>query len=165
MLVRQRIVVLNKFFFCAHTPIPLPWRERERGGTRHVRNPHRFFFSRSCDSIGGCCDSRRGLCCTHFPCHEPELWTVIRPESAVRWAVPGARRCHRQSLGRAIVPELRSCHRCQDGLISSPCPWSCRPRSAPGGAVGAPSLPSTRAWKFIFQMPSKKQPGSLALGE
>eukprot|EP00962_Isochrysis_galbana_P018992 scaffold5515_cov148-Isochrysis_galbana.AAC.2 len=24
--------------------------------------------SRSCGSIGGCCDSRRGLCCTHFPC-------------------------------------------------------------------------------------------------
>eukprot|EP00962_Isochrysis_galbana_P011630 scaffold3273_cov126-Isochrysis_galbana.AAC.4 len=82
--------------------------------------------SRSCDSIGGCCDSRRGLCCTHFPCQEPELWTVIRPELAVRWrwALGSARRCHRQSLGRAIVPELRSCHRCQDGLILSPCPRS-----------------------------------------
>eukprot|EP00962_Isochrysis_galbana_P046051 scaffold18381_cov124-Isochrysis_galbana.AAC.1 len=24
--------------------------------------------SRSCDSIGGCCDAQRCLCCTHYPC-------------------------------------------------------------------------------------------------
>jgi len=38
--------------------------------------------SRSCGSIGGCCDSRRGLCCTHFPCLEPKLWPVARRQAS-----------------------------------------------------------------------------------
>eukprot|EP00962_Isochrysis_galbana_P046498 scaffold18728_cov121-Isochrysis_galbana.AAC.4 len=45
--------------------------------------------SRSCGSIWRCCDPRRGLCCTHFPCQEPELWPVARPEPEVRCAEPG----------------------------------------------------------------------------
>jgi len=112
--------------------------------------------SRSCGSKGGCCDSRRGLCCTHFPCHEPELWTVIKPEPAVRCAVPGGATGSR-SGAQSYTCELRSCHRCQDGLMLSPCPRSCRPRSAPGGAVGAPSLPSTRAWSFVLLRQEARQ--------
>jgi len=38
--------------------------------------------SRSCGSIGGCCDSRRGLCCRHFPCLEPKLWPVVRRQAS-----------------------------------------------------------------------------------
>eukprot|EP00962_Isochrysis_galbana_P062049 scaffold50217_cov466-Isochrysis_galbana.AAC.1 len=32
--------------------------------------------------VGGCCDSRRGLCCTHFPCLEPKLWPVVRRQAS-----------------------------------------------------------------------------------
>eukprot|EP00962_Isochrysis_galbana_P014087 scaffold4013_cov140-Isochrysis_galbana.AAC.7 len=53
--------------------------------------------SRSCDSNGGCCDSRRCLClcCTHFPCLEPDLWPVLRSVTALRWAGTGGVTCTR----------------------------------------------------------------------
>eukprot|EP00962_Isochrysis_galbana_P005328 scaffold1447_cov115-Isochrysis_galbana.AAC.7 len=71
---------------------------------------------------------------------------------AVRKAWPGGRRCHRRSLGHAIIPALSSRLCSQRGLVSSLCPRSYRPRSAPAGAVGPPSLPSTQKTCFWFSM-------------
>eukprot|EP00962_Isochrysis_galbana_P047119 scaffold19168_cov107-Isochrysis_galbana.AAC.5 len=36
----------------------------------------RVVDSRSCCSKGGCCDSRRSLCCTHFPCQERQALAI-----------------------------------------------------------------------------------------
>eukprot|EP00962_Isochrysis_galbana_P017799 scaffold5126_cov125-Isochrysis_galbana.AAC.4 len=46
-----------------------------------------------CGSKGGCSDSRRGLCCTHIPCLEPELWQVWSAEGSSALCKPG--RAHR----------------------------------------------------------------------
>eukprot|EP00962_Isochrysis_galbana_P017582 scaffold5052_cov131-Isochrysis_galbana.AAC.1 len=72
-------------------------------------------------------------------------WSGAKP--AVRGK---ATRCHRRSRGRAIIPGLSSHRCCQRGLTWSPCPRSYPPRSAPAGAVGAPSLPSTRSRSFFL---------------
>eukprot|EP00962_Isochrysis_galbana_P011861 scaffold3347_cov110-Isochrysis_galbana.AAC.6 len=79
--------------------------------------------SLSCGSNGGCCDcdSRRGLCCTHIPCREPELWPVDRQSASS--AMCRARASDRLSRGRNFVPVLSSPRCCLRGLA-----WRLSPR-------------------------------------
>jgi len=59
--------------------------------------------SLGCGSKGGCCDSRRGLCCTHILSLEPELW-LASGQARASSAQCTARAGTRLSRGRAIIP-------------------------------------------------------------
>eukprot|EP00962_Isochrysis_galbana_P035472 scaffold12170_cov180-Isochrysis_galbana.AAC.2 len=55
---------------------------------------------------GGCCDSLRGLCCTHNPCQEPELWLLDRQSASS--ALCRLRASNRAASGRKIMPVVSS---------------------------------------------------------
>eukprot|EP00962_Isochrysis_galbana_P032085 scaffold10512_cov128-Isochrysis_galbana.AAC.2 len=69
----------------------------------------------NCDSRGGCCDSRRSLCCTHFPCQERAALASGPGQGQqceiVRWARPGGAPSScagaQSHLRRALVGAVR----------------------------------------------------------
>eukprot|EP00962_Isochrysis_galbana_P055541 scaffold27323_cov124-Isochrysis_galbana.AAC.1 len=119
---------------------PLPPREGYyRVGRKH-NNPHVKSNDRSTDRRHRSPGARRS---------RPDRPDRLHPHGR-RQQAQAARKCHRQSRERAVIPVLSSLQCCQRGLVWSPCPRSYPPRSAPAGAVGASSLPSTRRGVLFF---------------
>eukprot|EP00962_Isochrysis_galbana_P027258 scaffold8551_cov132-Isochrysis_galbana.AAC.10 len=89
-------------------------------------------------------DSQRGLCCTHNPCQEPELWPVDRQSASSALCVQAPAGEH-QGIARARN------HTC--GELSSV--LSTRTRAAPLSVAETTLVGSSRSWRGAIVTPPR----------